>query len=1023
MNVHRTLRSITLTGTAILFCSAPPATGQAQPVYSFDLPAQELGQALTRLGRQASEQIVFAPETVAGRRANPVRGSMTSEQALQRLLRGTGLAAHNGVGGGFVIAGYMRTATVLVEKQSPPLSSGSDEPAALQPAQPVEDIVVTGIRSSIASSSEQKRNAAGVLDAISAEDLGKFPDANVAESLQRIPGVAIDRSNGEGQSVSVRGLGPAFNTVLFNGRSFATDNYGRSFSFDLIPAELISGAQVYKSSQASLQSGGIGATINVQTPRPLSLKGFKGVFTAKTLYESNSGKATPQLFGLLSDTFADGKLGVLASVSYQKRIASIDFITNEGYIPRASVGPSGNPLQTNVYTPRNLNVGNLRDQRTRLGATLVGQYAPSDELTITVDGLYNHFKSDQSNRALGAWFEPSSVTAATIDDNRTVSSLTTNGNADFVENGSVRDTTTYEAGFNVEWKPSDRVKMIFDGTWSRAKNSGGGRGYYAVIGSYSSYSFTGAEGGGLPSLYGFDDGVLTDPSRARTHTVGVNGSDIAERVTELRWNTEWSVDRGVIKTVRFGLARTSRNKTNDPIASDPNVGCLYCGYPTLADPTLLKPITIKSFDGRKSTVPGTFLTFDAPDYRAFLTSPQATAQLDVARGLAPGTTAAAYAAANGFATGPQPGSRVNEVVYASYVDADLGGVIAGLPWQVNVGARYEYTELASSGTQLKLTDLLLVPGDTTAYVGVYANNRQAVPIVQRSSYNSFLPTLNAKLNLSRELQVRFAAYKSLTRPAIGDLAPSLNYDILRPATLTASGGNPELRPYRANNLDASLEWYPTRTTTLSVGGFYKKVNDFIVQTFGEELFPIANSGGLPTGGLIVDATTARFSVRRPRNAEALTVRGVELNAIHTLDWAPGLLSGFGIQANATFVSSNRPIDISQGSVAFAAEGIGNSQNVTLFYEKYGISARIAYNRRERFLQVLAGGAGNEPSFVRDYGQFDGSFAVNVTPKAQLVLEGTNLFNAKYFTTGRFDNQLLSYQNFGARFDAGIRLNF
>jgi len=201
----------------------------------------------------------------------------------------------------------------------------------------VNDIVVTGIRRSIESSTAQKRGAAGILDAISSEDLGKFPDANVAESLQRIPGVAIDRSNGEGQSVTVRGLGPNFNTVLFNGRSFASDNYNRSFSFDLLPAELISGAQVYKSSQAPLQSGGIGATINLQTPKPLALKGFKGVFTGKANYEKNSDKFTPQLFGLLSDTFADGKLGLLGSVSYQRRKAAVTSITTDGYIPNTTV--------------------------------------------------------------------------------------------------------------------------------------------------------------------------------------------------------------------------------------------------------------------------------------------------------------------------------------------------------------------------------------------------------------------------------------------------------------------------------------------------------------------------------------------------------------------------------------------------------------------------------------------------------------------------------------------------------------
>jgi len=910
--------------------------------------------------------------------------------------------------------------------QLPPPNSTAVLPSQTEADGTGEDIVVTGIRRSIESSAAIKRDAAGIVDAISSEDLGKFPDANVAESLQRIPGVAIDRSNGEGQSVTVRGLGPAFNTVLFNGRSFASDNYNRAFSFDLIPAELISGAQVYKSSQAPLQGGGIGATINVQTPRPLALKEFKGVFTAKALYEKNSEKFTPQLFGLLSDTFADGKLGLLASLSYQKRTASVRSISTDGYLTKQSVGPSARPLFTNVYAPRNQDVNETRDQRSRLGATVVAQYAPTDELTFTVDGLYNRFKSDSTTRGLGSWFEPSSYTAATIDENRTVTSLTTNGNADFIASGAVRETTTYEAGFNTEWRPTDTVRMVLDATWSRAKNDGGGKTYFTVIGTPSQYSFTGASDGGIPSTLGYGTGVLSNPALAKTHIAGINGNDVTERVQEYRWNTEWKPGWNVVSALRFGLTGTSRDKSNVPVTSDPNIGCLYCGYSTSADPSLLSPFTIGSLGAKNGSVPTSFLTFDPRAYLNFLTSAAATTALDRARNQPVGVTAAIFASTNGYAVSPQPSARVKERVYASYADVDLEGEVASLPWFINVGARYEYTELVSSGQQLQLTDVLPVPGDPTTYTGVFANNRQIVSVDRRSSYSNFLPNLNARLSLTPQFQVRFAAYKTLTRPAIGDLAPSFDIGTLRPATLTATGGNPALKPYRATNYDVSAEWYPTRTTTLSAAVFQKTVDDFIVQTFGTELLPIANAGRLPVGGLIRQVGGqffGEFSVRRPRNAQSLRIRGLELNVVHTLDWLPGVLSGFGVQANATFVKTNRKFDVTQVGQSFAAEGIGNSQNATVFYEKYGISARMAYNRRERFLQTLAGGPGNEPVFVRDYGQFDGSVAVNVTPFAQVFVEGTNLFNAKYFSTGRFDNQLLRYQNFGPRYDAGVRFSF
>src|SRR5205823_4262970 len=162
-----------------------------------------------------------------------------------------------------------------------------------------------------------------------------------------------------------------------------------------LAAELISGADVYKTSQARMQDGGIGATIDLHTARPLDLKGFRAVATGKANYERSSRDTTPQAFALVSDTFADDTFGLLASVSYQKRKPSINTITSDGYLPNSDLGTP--PFLTNVYAPRDIDVNNLRDDRTRVGETLVGQYRPSDELTLTLDGLYDRFKDFSNN--------------------------------------------------------------------------------------------------------------------------------------------------------------------------------------------------------------------------------------------------------------------------------------------------------------------------------------------------------------------------------------------------------------------------------------------------------------------------------------------------------------------------------------------------------------------------------------------------------------------------------------------------
>lgn len=898
-----------------------------------------------------------------------------------------------------------------------------------------DTIIVTGIRGSLSNSAAIKRNSNSIVDAISTEDLGKFPDSNVAESLQRIPGVAIDRSSGEGRFVTVRGFGPAFNTVLVNGRTFASDNQGREFSFDLLAAELISGAEVFKSSQAKLQDGGIGATLNIKTPRPLELGGFKAVFSAKGLYERNSGNITPQVFGLVSNTFADDTIGILAAVSYQKRDSEVRFTQNRGYLQlkRPTTAVPVPPLfdqffsATNtqpLFLPRNQDAGRDTQSRERLGFNATAQFRPSDALTFTLDGLYNKFDVDSRVESLGSWFEPSSYTAATIDSNRTVTSLTTNGVGDLIQTSNNRFVKTRAVGGNLSWEVNSNLTVKLDASWSRATDDAGGKNYFTVIGIPSQYTFQQATGSGFPSTVNYS-GNLTNPNLGRTHIALRTGNDEAERVMEYKFDSEWKSDGGALDAVRFGLVNTNRKKSSQTIATNANTLCLYCGYNELSLPSLLSPLNLGSFLGSGGSVPTVFQTYDANAYFAFLESAAQAAARDAARGLTPGTTAALLARTNGFAAAVQPNSfAIDEKVYAGYLDADFKGTLGSMPWVVNIGARYMHTELTASGQQQQLLDLLPVLRDPTIYSGVFANGGVPQPTLKKSSYDYFLPSLNIKVNLADDIVARFSASRTVTRPQVRDLAPRTNFDVLRPASLDASGGNPDLKPYTSNNFDLSLEWYPSATTTLSVAVYYKNIQDFIVQTRSPEDFTIANAGNLPIGNGITGPNTATFNVRRPRNAESANVRGLELNLVHSFDYLPSPLDGFGVALNATFVSSNAEFDQASTDISFAVEGLGNSYNATAFYEKDGFSARVAWNRRGRFLEALVTpGQGGDPVFRRAYEQVDMRASYDVTEFAQIFVEGTNVFNARNITTGRFDNQVLDYVDTGARYGAGVRVSF
>jgi TonB-dependent receptor len=346
--------------------------------------------------------------------------------------------------------------------------------------------------------------------------------------------------------------------------------------------------------------------------------------------------------------------------------------------------------------------------------------------------------------------------------------------------------------------------------------------------------------------------------------------------------------------------------------------------------------------------------------------------------------------------------------------------------------RYVHTDMTAHSQQRNLLDLQRVSGDPTIYNAVMASDANGnplyTPVSKDSSYGAFLPNANFNLNLTSQVMWRLAASKTLTRPDLQSLRPVTSFDTSRPASLAASGGNPDLKPYRSKNYDTSIEWYPTTTTTLSAAGFYKEITDYIVTTIENENYPIANAGVPPltVGGnnpFITGPNQATYATARPHNAGSAVVRGLELNAVHTFDYLPGFLSGFGAELNATFVSTNRTFDRLTPDVRFAVVGLSNSQNAVVFYEKYGISARIAYNHRDKFLQSIANGSGSEPLYVRGYGQFDTSVSYDVTKSLQVMFEGTNITDAKYITTGRYDDQVRGWYDYGARFDIGFRWKF
>lgn len=880
----------------------------------------------------------------------------------------------------------------------------------------IEVIQITGIKGSLIRAIDAKRGTSGVMDSISAEDIGKFPDQNVAESLQRIAGVAIDRSGGEGQRITVRGFGPEFNTVLVNGRTMATENQERDFSFDTLASELISGTAVYKTYSASMTEGGIGSTVNVTTARPFDIDGTKLIASAKMLHESLSGESTPQVSGLASTTFADDTVGLLVSFSHQERKARIDQVNTRGFF-QADLSSVGG-VENSFVQQTNDQIVDFQD-RTRTGGTAVLQFAPSDALTLTADLIYSDFNVKSDATAVGHWMTASELSNITVDGNGTVTQLThsNNGATDFVSRSYNRPTQTLGLGLNLEWQVSDALALEFDLSQSSAESDNGGNDHFAVIGFNNSISST--NNGGLIQVSGIPP--LT-PSLGLSHLANREGLKIEDDVTEIKLEGNYILDMGIFSKVSVGVASLEREKSNTNMRTNGNVLCLYCGYPIDVPDSLLTSFTPSGFMSGENTngVPTSWLRFDSEEYFSFLESDAAASARDEALGLTPGTTRGILDANNGFT--PQRNSNsfsIEDNIFAAYVEFLLEGEMGNMPWSANLGLRYTKTDMTAKGTQQGLTALKEIPGDETLFTAVLTENEIAVN--QTNTYSNVLPTFNFQLDINEELIARFAYSETITRPTMRTLAPRTTYDVLSPGALRASSGNPKIDIFESTNFDLSLEWYFNDVSYVSAAYFTKSVDNFIVSGIREDVFTDPITGTEITNP---DGSKAVWDIAGFVNSpEELSVDGIELSYQQTFDMLPGFFSGFGIFANMTLVDSDTEIDVNNLSESFALTGLGDSRNFVLFYEKDALQIRIALNQRDEFLQTLRNPTGGDPIFVEDYSQVDMSASYDLNSNVTIFAEGINLTKEKVKSKGRFDNHFVSLVDSGARYTIGVRASF
>jgi iron complex outermembrane recepter protein len=867
------------------------------------------------------------------------------------------------------------------------------------------DIVVTGFRSSLAEALKEKRDAVNTVDVILAEDIADFPDLNLAESIQRIPGVSIDRDNGEGRTITVRGLNPDFTRVRINGMETlattgSTDasggtNRGRGFDFNTFASELFRSIKVSKSPTPQTEEGSLGAVVDLSTGRPLDYDRFALAASAQGQYNETSDKLNPRLAGLVSLSNDAKTLGALVSVSYTQRDIIEEGFSTVRYAgnPAPAAGAAQNFTQRNAFQneaafpqaataffPRIPRYGVNTSDQERIGVTAAFQAAPSDKTLISLDLLYSKFSGSRQEQFLEAisfsrnnatGIRETDLVSLTVDPaTRNIISGTFNDVDVRIENRIDDLKTVFKQGtLEVTQKFSDKFSArVLGGISESDFKVGRQTTIIADALNVDGYSIDFSQNRLLPSInYNIN---VTNPANFTVNEVRDRPQSTVNKfktgVLDLNFeaNDTFSVQSG-FSFKRFDFAATEARR--DTILAT------AAQFPlTAANSTLV------SLTSSLNTPSGVDRTFVTPDIDSI-------------------------AAAVGLYTGNFPlvvqrdaVNDVRESDYAGYLQGSLRAELGAVKIRAVAGLRYVRTEVIANG----LTTQTLADPDGP---GPMVAPTVTVPVRATNNYDDYLPSVSLTLEPSDKLLVRASFAKQMARPTLNSLTPGGAFN---PFNSTLSFGNPRLLPFRADSYDLGAEWYFAKESLISVGLFYKKIKTFVTRT--TESVPFRDLGLDPA--LLVGTPSSIddiFTVTRNINGEGGKLKGIEMQYQQPFFFLPGVLNNFGFIGNVTLIDSK----VNYGTtLAPRRDQLLNLSkqafNATLYYEDKKFSARISGAYRSKFLTRVPGQNGsttapleNDVEGTNSTFNVDAALSYALTDKIRLTLEGINL-------TDEFRNQFI-----------------
>ena len=900
----------------------------------------------------------------------------------------------------------------------------------------VEEVIVTGIRASLQASVEAKRNANAIVDVITAEDIGKFPDKNVAESLQRVPGVTIQREFGEGERISIRGTAPTLNRTLFNGHAVATADWfildqfkaSRSFNYLMLPSEIVGKVEVFKSPTADIDEGGVGGTVNVHTRKPLDLAPISVSGSLQAFHDEKSGNTDPTASAMLSWHNDDKTFGVLVGGIYDKRRIRRDGIEVLGYQAVTTASGTGTniagitPGQT-VYAPSLIGSSLFTQTRERKGVNFAIQYAPTDKLEANLTGFYSKMDADNFNQNYMAWVSQkigalSTNPTAQYNITRVDNGTATAGNFNNIGgNGAVFDaidrlahTNVASIDFDTTYRPNEDWEFKGRIGYTKAKGATDLQPFWETNAPVSvAYDLS----NGLPKV-SFGDfnpspTITADPTTADDEmTLGwasanttVNDDD--EFYTFV--DGERFVDMGAFDSIKFGLKYTDHDREVKQTYGQRRAlfAANACGGQACSLASVQGGLTDSDYlDGIKGPgVLSSYLTADKNKIEAIYAAMGPATIYDPNNPNVGGC----IGLVNCDHFGPLESFTFNEKTFGGY----LMGMLKGDNWRGNVGLRVVNTKVETGAWRVGVS--AGTPGAVNNPFGLM------VATSAGKEYTDILPSANFAFDLNDKLVLRLAGGRVLARP---DYAQMAGFTSLTESLLTASGGNPDLDPYRANQYDASLEYYFAPQSILAVDVFYKDISTFIVQGANVEKLPLqaastdprvvnpANQCVLQSPGLY----SCNYSVGRPVNVAGGETKGVEVN------FQMPIWNGFGVLANYTYTDASSTTGVPVPSSS------KNIFNVSGYYENERFSARLSYNYRSKFFVDYDAERGYRQLWSDSIASLDASASVNLTQNISLSLDAINLTDEKQ--TDDYDNDknrpARIYKN-GRMVFGGVRFKF